>query len=146
MVTIGGTRILIAAFEFAIIGRSSGVVVDENVEGVAGVVSMERYPLLTTTASGYPRMHDRMLDLLKLARTVTAIAPNQSAERRSIAVLTNPWTVGALASFASVGDMIVGEPRAVLINLDPFASAKRRPAEDYLVVRRSQKRAHDPFR
>ena len=76
-------------------------------------------PLVTVTASGGARMQEGILSLMQLPKTVCAVEDLRDARCGFICVITHPTTAGVLASFASLGDVIVSEPGALLAFTGP---------------------------
>jgi acetyl-CoA carboxylase carboxyl transferase subunit beta len=64
--------------------------------------------------SGGARMHEGILSLMQMAKTSGALALHAKAGLPYISVLTNPTTAGVMASFASLGDLIIAEPKALI--------------------------------
>ena len=76
-------------------------------------------PLVTVTASGGARMQEGILSLMQLPKTVCAVEDLRDARCGFISVMSHPTTAGVLASFASLGDVIVAEPGALLAFTGP---------------------------
>ena len=76
-------------------------------------------PLVSVTASGGARMQEGILSLMQLPKTVCAIEDLRDARCGFISVMTHPTTAGVLASFASLGDVMVAEPGACLRSPGP---------------------------
>ncbi|HEX5500653.1 MAG TPA: acetyl-CoA carboxylase carboxyltransferase subunit alpha/beta, partial [Thermomicrobiales bacterium] len=111
---IGGHPVAIVALDFRFLGGSMGVVVGEKIVRAAERARKERRPLITIAASGGARMQEGMLSLLQLAKTAAAMERLRSAGVLHVAILTNPTTGGVYASFASLADVIVAEPAALI--------------------------------
>jgi acetyl-CoA carboxylase carboxyl transferase subunit beta len=109
-----GHRIVLAALDFAFMGGSMGVVVGEKLVRAAELASERRAPLLTIVASGGARMQEGMFSLLQMAKTATAIQRLHTTGVPYVSVLTHPTTGGVFASFASLGDVILAEPGALI--------------------------------
>lgn len=109
-----GHRIVLAALDFAFMGGSMGVVVGEKLVRAAELAAERRVPLLTIVASGGARMQEGMFSLLQMAKTATAIQRLHTAGVPYVSVLTHPTTGGVFASFASLGDVVVAEPGALI--------------------------------
>jgi acetyl-CoA carboxylase carboxyl transferase subunit beta len=109
-----GHKIVLAVLDFAFMGGSMGVVVGEKLVRAAELAGERRIPLLTVVASGGARMQEGMFSLLQMAKTATAIQRLHSAGVPYVSVLTHPTTGGVFASFASLGDVIVAEPGALI--------------------------------
>jgi acetyl-CoA carboxylase carboxyl transferase subunit beta len=95
-------------------GGSMGEVVGEKVALAADLARTRREPLLIFTSSGGARMHEGLLSLMQMAKTSAALATLNESGGFSICVLTNPTTGGVTASFASVCDITLAEPGALI--------------------------------
>ena len=109
----------LAVMEFAFMGGSMGSAVGEKVVRAAERAAKRRVPLVCVTASGGARMQEGILALMQLPKTVSAIDTLREAPAPLIVVMTHPTTAGVLASFASLGDVIVAEPGALLAFTGP---------------------------
>ncbi len=112
--SIEGMPIAIGLLEFAFMGGSMGSVVGEKIARIGAHACERRIPAITVTASGGARMQEGILSLMQMAKTAGAVARLNQAGVPYISILTNPSTAGVLASFASLGDVIVAEPKALL--------------------------------
>jgi len=112
--TIDGQRVAIGLFDFRFMGGSMGSVVGEKVARCLEGALEERIPAIIVAASGGARMQEGTLSLLQLAKTTAPLARLDEAGIPFISVLTDPTTGGVLASFASLGDAILAEPRALI--------------------------------
>src|SRR6202012_3170697 len=79
----------------------------------------EKFPLLIVSCSGGARMQESVLSLMQMAKTSAALAKLNLAKIPYISVLTNPTTGGVTASFATLGDVIVAEPAALIAFAGP---------------------------
>jgi acetyl-CoA carboxylase carboxyl transferase subunit beta len=111
---IGGHPVVVGVMDFRFIGASMGSVVGEKVARAFELALSERRPLVLLTASGGARMQEGMLSLMQMAKTSAAAARLAEAGVPYIAVLTNPTMGGVTASFATLGDVIVAEPGALI--------------------------------
>jgi acetyl-CoA carboxylase carboxyl transferase subunit beta len=109
----------LAVMDFAFMGGSMGSVVGEKLTRAADSAIERRVPLVAITASGGARMQEGILSLMQLPKTVCAIEDLRDARCGFIVVMTHPTTAGVLASFASLGDVIVSEPGALLAFTGP---------------------------
>jgi acetyl-CoA carboxylase carboxyl transferase subunit beta len=117
--TLDGRPLELAVMDFAFMGGSMGSAVGEKfVRACDSAVSHSR-PVLLITASGGARMQEGILSLMQLAKTVAAIDELHEARLPLFCVLTDPTTGGAMASFATLGDVIVAEPGALLAFTGP---------------------------
>ncbi|MEO0294006.1 MAG: acetyl-CoA carboxylase, carboxyltransferase subunit beta [candidate division WOR-3 bacterium] len=108
---IDGRDIEIVFMEFSFIGGSMGSVVGERVKRAIERASKSNLPLLTVNASGGARMQEGILSLMQMAKTATAL---NKLKTPYISILTNPTTAGVLASYASLGDIVIAEPGALI--------------------------------
>jgi acetyl-CoA carboxylase carboxyl transferase subunit beta len=109
-----GTSVVASAFEFGFMGGSMGSVVGERfVRGVDKSLELHA-PFICFTASGGARMQESLLSLLQMAKTSAALAKLAKARLPYISVLTDPTTGGVSASLAMLGDVNVGEPKALI--------------------------------
>src|SRR5689334_21527684 len=111
---IEGRPVVLAVLDFSFMGGSMGEVVGEKVSLAADMARKRREPLLIFTSSGGARMHEGMLSLMQMAKTSAALATLNESGGFSICVLTNPTTGGVTASFASVCDITLAEPGALI--------------------------------
>lgn len=111
---IGGIRITIAVLDFTFMGGSMGLVVGEKIAAAAEEAVAAERPLITIVASGGARMQEGMFALWQMARTGAAIKKLRATGIPYISVLTDPTTGGVFASFASLGDIILAEPEALI--------------------------------
>jgi acetyl-CoA carboxylase carboxyl transferase subunit beta len=111
---IESQRVAIAIFDFRFMGGSMGSVVGEKLARCFEAALAERIPAIVVSASGGARMQEGTLSLMQLAKTTAPLVRLDAAGVPFIAVLTDPTTGGVLASFASVGDVIIAEPRALI--------------------------------
>jgi acetyl-CoA carboxylase carboxyl transferase beta subunit len=109
----------IAVMDFSFMGGSMGSVVGEKLSRAAESAIERKVPLVTVTASGGARMQEGILSLMQLPKTVCAVEELRDARCGFISVMTHPTTAGVLASFASLGDVIVAEPGALLAFTGP---------------------------
>ena len=118
LVVMGGAvhsiSLVAAAFEFDFMGGSMGSVVGERfVRGVETAVE-QKVPFLCFTATGGARMQEGLLSLMQMAKTSAALARLRDAGLPYISVLTNPTTGGVSASLGLLGDINIGEPKALI--------------------------------
>lgn len=111
---LNGMPLVAAAFEFAFMGGSMGAVVGERfVRGVE--VCCERgIPLVCFSASGGARMQEALFSLMQMAKTAAALARLRARAVPFISVLTDPTMGGVSASLATLGDVLIAEPRALI--------------------------------
>jgi acetyl-CoA carboxylase carboxyl transferase beta subunit len=104
----------LAVMDFSFMGGSMGRVVGEKFARACESAAERRVPLVSVTASGGARMQEGILSLMQLPKTVCAVEDLHDAGGAMISVMAHPTTAGVLASFASLGDVIVAEPGALL--------------------------------
>jgi acetyl-CoA carboxylase carboxyl transferase beta subunit len=109
----------LAVMDFAFLGGSMGSVVGEKLTRAADSAIDRHVPLITVTASGGARMQEGILSLMQLPKTVCAIEDLRDARCGFVSVMAHPTTAGVLASFASLGDICVAEPGALLAFTGP---------------------------
>jgi acetyl-CoA carboxylase carboxyl transferase beta subunit len=112
--TLDGTPMELAVMDFAFMGGSMGRVVGEKFARACESAAERRVPLVSVTASGGARMQEGILSLMQLPKTVCAVEDLHDAGGSMISVMAHPTTAGVLASFASLGDVIIAEPGALL--------------------------------
>ncbi len=111
---IEGQRVAIGIFDFRFMGGSMGSVVGEKLARCFETALEERIPAIVVSASGGARMQEGTLSLMQLAQTTAPLVRLDEAGVPFITVLTDPTTGGVLASFASLGDVILAEPKALI--------------------------------
>jgi acetyl-CoA carboxylase carboxyl transferase subunit beta len=116
---IEGQPCELAVMDFSFMGGSMGSVVGEKLSRAAESAVERRLPLVSVTASGGARMQEGILSLMQLPKTVCAVEDLRDARCGLFCVMTHPTTAGVLASFASLGDVIVAEPGALLAFTGP---------------------------
>jgi len=109
-----GMPIVAAAFEFSFMGGSMGAVVGERFVQAANVALEKRCPLVCFSASGGARMQEALLSLMQMAKTSAVLARLREEQIPFISILTDPVYGGVSASLAMLGDIIVGEPKALI--------------------------------
>lgn len=112
--TLEGIRVAIAVMDFAFLAATMGSVVGERITRVIEYATAERIPIIIISASGGARMYEGMLSLMQMAKTSGALARHGEARLPYISVLTNPTTAGVMASYASLGDIIMAEPKSMI--------------------------------
>jgi acetyl-CoA carboxylase carboxyl transferase beta subunit len=117
--TVDGISCELAVMDFAFMGGSMGSVVGEKLSRACDSAVERSVPLVSVTASGGARMQEGILSLMQLPKTVCAVEDLHDAGLPLISVMTHPTTAGVLASFASLGDVIVAEPGALLAFTGP---------------------------
>jgi len=109
-----GLDLVASAFEFEFLGGSMGSVVGERfVRGIDHCLE-QQLPFVCFAASGGARMQEALLSLMQMAKTGAALARMAEARLPYISVLTDPTTGGVTASLAMLGDINIGEPKALI--------------------------------
>jgi acetyl-CoA carboxylase carboxyl transferase subunit beta len=106
--------IVVSAFEFNFMGGSMGATVGEKFVRAVNVAMAEKRPYICFTASGGARMQEGLFSLMQMAKTSAALAKYGETGLPFIIVLTDPTMGGVSASFASLGDIIIAEPKALI--------------------------------
>ena len=112
--TVADIAVQLAVMNFDFMGGSMGSVVGEKLTRAAERALAGRVPLIIVCASGGARMQEGTLSLMQMAKIVGALARLDAAGVLYVSVLTDPTTGGVLASFASLGDIILAEPGALI--------------------------------
>ena len=121
---IEGHECRLAVMDFAFMGGSMGSVVGEKFARACESAGLARVPLVCVSASGGARMQEGILALMQLPKTVCAIEDLHEAGGSLISVLTHPTTGGVLASYASLGDVVLAEPGALMSFAGPRVVAQ----------------------
>ncbi len=112
---INKKKVAFAVTDSRFIMGSMGYVVGEKITRIAEFATNSGLPLIIVSGSGGgARMYEGMISLMQMAKTSSAIAKHNEAGLVFISVLTNPTMAGVLASFASLGDVIIAEPKALI--------------------------------
>lgn len=114
-----GHEIALGILDFNFMGGSMGSVVGETLTRLIELALCQRLPLVIVSTSGGARMQESILSLMQMAKTSAALAKLHEADIPYISVLTNPTTGGVTASFASLGDIIIAEPNALICFAGP---------------------------
>jgi acetyl-CoA carboxylase carboxyl transferase subunit beta len=112
--TIKSMPYMLGVMDFRFLGASMGSVVGEKVTRLTEAATAAGLPLVIVTASGGARMYEGMLSLMQMAKTSGALRRHADAGLPYIVVMTHPTTAGVTASFASLGDLVVAEPGALI--------------------------------
>lgn len=111
---LNGIDIAFAVMDFRFLGASMGSVVGEKITRTIELGLENRMPVIIVCASGGARMYEGILSLMQMAKTSAALAKLKEANIPYIPILTNPTMAGVMASFASLGDIIIAEPGALI--------------------------------
>ncbi len=111
---IAERRVALGAMDFGFLGGSMGSVVGEKLTRLTEIATSRSLPLIIVSTSGGARMYEGMFSLMQMAKTCGALAYHARQRLPYISVLTDPTTAGVMASYASVGDVIIAEPGAMI--------------------------------
>jgi len=111
---LNGHDVSIAVMDFRFLGASMGSVVGEKITRCIERGMEQNCPVIIVSASGGARMYEGILSLMQMAKTSAALAYLSKKGLPFISVLTNPTMAGVMASFASLGDIILAEPKALI--------------------------------
>lgn len=114
-----GEPVALAVMDFFFAGGSMGSVVGEEIARAAERAAAEGRSLVAVTASGGARMQEGALSLMQMAKTTVALETLTRRRLPYISVLTDPTTGGVTASFATLGDLILAEPKALICFAGP---------------------------
>ncbi len=117
--TLDGRHCEFAIMDFAFMGGSMGSVVGEKFSRACDSSAERGVPLIAVTSSGGARMQEGILSLMQLPKTVCAVEDLHDAGQPMIVVMGHPTTAGVLASFASLGDVLLAEPGALIAFTGP---------------------------
>jgi acetyl-CoA carboxylase carboxyl transferase subunit beta len=111
---IGEHRAALGVMDFSFLGGSMGSVVGEKLTRLIEKATEKNLPVIIISTSGGARMYEGMFSLMQMAKTCGALAYHAEAKLPYVSVLTHPTTAGVMASYASVGDLIIAEPGAMI--------------------------------
>jgi acetyl-CoA carboxylase carboxyl transferase subunit beta len=111
---LDGYKVAIAVMDFGFLAATMGSVVGERITRTIEYGTAERCAVIIIAASGGARLYEGMLSLMQMAKTSGALARHAEERLPYISVLTNPTTAGVMASFASLGDVIIAEPKSMI--------------------------------
>ena len=111
---VHGEKIVICVMDSGFLMGSMGVVVGEKISYAIEQAIEQRLPLVIFSVSGGARMQEGIISLMQMAKTTAALTKLNEAGLLYISVLTDPTYGGVTASFASLGDIILSEPRAMI--------------------------------
>ena len=112
--TLKQLPVIVSAFEFGFMGGSMGATVGEKFVRAVNAAIAEKRAYICFTASGGARMQEGLFSLMQMAKTSAALAKFSETGLPFIVVLTDPTMGGVSASFASLGDVIIAEPKALI--------------------------------
>jgi acetyl-CoA carboxylase carboxyl transferase subunit beta len=112
--TLEGREIVLGIMDFSYMGGSMGSVVGEKIARAGQDAILRRRPLIVVSRSGGARMQESIFSLMQMAKTSAMLARLSEEGLPFISIMTNPTTGGVTASFASLGDVIIAEPKALI--------------------------------
>jgi acetyl-CoA carboxylase carboxyl transferase subunit beta len=107
-------RVALGVMDFSFLGGSMGSVVGEKLTRLIERGTEGELPVIIISTSGGARMYEGIFSLMQMAKTCAALAYHAQHRLPYISVLTNPTYAGVMASYASVGDLILAEPKAMI--------------------------------
>jgi acetyl-CoA carboxylase carboxyl transferase beta subunit len=116
---LDGHQIELAVMDFSFMGGSMGSAVGEKFSRACDSAIERSVPLVSVTSSGGARMQEGILSLMQLPKTVCAVEDLHDAGLPMLTVMSHPTTAGVLASFASLGDVTIAEPGALIAFTGP---------------------------
>lgn len=111
---LDGRPVVLGIMDFRFFAGSMGSVVGEKITRAVEAATREKCPVILFSASGGARMQEGMFSLMQMAKTSGALARHHQAGQLFVSVLTHPTTGGVTASFATLGDVILAEPRCMI--------------------------------
>ncbi|GAT34209.1 acetyl-CoA carboxylase carboxyl transferase subunit beta [Terrimicrobium sacchariphilum] len=111
---IDGKPVGIAVMDFSFLAATMGSVVGEKITRIIELSTKKKMGVVIVCASGGARMYEGMLSLMQMAKTSGALARHAEARLPYLTVLTNPTTAGVMASYASLGDVLIAEPKSMI--------------------------------
>ncbi|MBC8205604.1 MAG: acetyl-CoA carboxylase carboxyltransferase subunit beta [Kiritimatiellales bacterium] len=111
---INGRSVGFSVMDFKFLGASMGSVVGEKITRQIERCTAEKMPCVVVCASGGARMYEGLFSLMQMAKTSAALARHAAAGLPYIPVLTHPTMAGVMASYATLGDVIMAEPGALI--------------------------------
>ncbi|MCD8529249.1 MAG: acetyl-CoA carboxylase, carboxyltransferase subunit beta [Chitinophagales bacterium] len=111
---MGGSKVVVAAMNFAYIGGSMGAVVGEKIARSVDYCIENKCPLIIISKSGGARMMESGLSLMQMIKTAAKLTQLAEAKLPYISLMTDPTTGGVTASFSMLGDLNIAEPGALI--------------------------------
>jgi acetyl-CoA carboxylase carboxyl transferase subunit beta len=111
---IQGRGVAIGVLDFNFIAATMGAVVGEKLTRMIESGTRDRLPVIIVSASGGARMYEGVVSLMQMAKTCGALALHAQARLPYLSILTHPTTGGVSASFATIGDINIAEPKAMI--------------------------------
>lgn len=116
---IENDSVAIGVMDFSFMGGSMGSVVGEKIKNLADLSIKKNMPLIIFSASGGARMQEGIVSLMQMAKTVSSVRRVMEKNIPYISVITHPTTGGVSASFSTVADIIIAEPKALFCFAGP---------------------------
>ena len=111
---IGPHKVALGVMDFSFLGGSMGSVVGEKLTRLIEAGTEKGLPVIIISSSGGARMYEGMFSLMQMAKTSAALAYHAKNRLPYVSVLTHPTTAGVMASYATLGDLILAEPGAMI--------------------------------
>ncbi len=111
---LSGHQLIIVCLDFAFMGGSMGAATGEKITNAIEAAAARRLPLLIVSASGGARMQEGVLSLMQMAKTAAALGRLSATRQPFFSLLTDPTMGGVTASFASLADVLLAEPGAMI--------------------------------
>ena len=111
---VGGTEAVLAVLDFHFMGGSMGSVVGEQITNAFEYATRHRLPVVTVVNTGGARMQEGIISLMQMPKTAAAVQRFHTSGLLYLSILASPTTGGVFASFASLGDVILAEPNALV--------------------------------
>jgi acetyl-CoA carboxylase carboxyl transferase subunit beta len=111
---MNGQWVCLAVMDFRFLGGSMGSVVGEKITRTIERGLQYSMPVVVVSASGGARMYEGILSLMQMAKTSAALSRLAEAKIPYFSILTNPTMAGVMASYATLGDVIIAEPKALI--------------------------------
>jgi acetyl-CoA carboxylase carboxyl transferase subunit beta len=111
---IGGNPVMVAVMDFKFFAGSMGSVVGEKITRAIEQATAEKRAILIFSSSSGARMQEGMLSLMQMAKTCGALALHSEAKLPYISIFTHPTTGGVTASYATIGDINIAEPKCMI--------------------------------
>lgn len=111
---MNGRWVSLAVMDFRFLGGSMGSVVGEKITRAIERGLEYSMPVIVVSASGGARMYEGILSLMQMAKTSAALSRLADAKIPYFSILTNPTMAGVMASYATLGDVIIAEPKALI--------------------------------
>ena len=111
---MGPHKLGLGVMDFSFLGGSMGSVVGEKLTRLIERCTEKSLPVIIISTSGGARMYEGMFSLMQMAKTSAALAYHAKSRLPFLSVLTHPTTAGVMASYASLGDLILAEPGAMV--------------------------------